>query len=139
MRGPIIKEYLTNATVAGGGATQTFRLKHDGRYARIFVKGTVDAGYASGALSVQLKPVAHFSDASSAVNWPLNTAGTSDYLVFPPNGLVSVTAGGAFSACIATAEDGDFGEYEITIRNTTENAAADPLDVTGVYLVSELT
>ena len=53
MRGPIIKEHLTNATVAGGGSKEYY-VKHDGRIMRVFVKGTVDAARASGAVTVTL-------------------------------------------------------------------------------------
>jgi len=136
MRGPIIKEHLTNATVAGAGSKEYY-VKHDGRIMRVFVKGTVDGTRASGAVTVTLLPVAHFSDGKPVVTWPTNTAGNSDYLVYPPNGTLSVTATGAFSGCILTTGDGDFSEYLVQIANTTQNGSGGNLDATGIYLVTE--
>lgn len=138
MRGPIIKEHLTNATI-GYNKPEEFYVKHDGRIMRVFVKGEISASIGSGGVTVTLLPVAHFSDSKPSVLWPQNSSPNSDYLVYPPNGSLTFTSGGSFSGCILTTEDGDFSEYFLQfVQNTKDGSTpAVELDVTNVYLVTE--
>jgi len=137
---PIIKEHLTNATLGAG--TSSYDTTADGRQrVRVFIKGTVDAAYASGALVCYLVPKYHFSDSGSYVNWPNNAAGRPDYFVYPNVsglGAVTISAAGDFSQAIYTSCSGQSSEYRVILDNATKNGGGTVLDVTNVYLVTEL-
>tara|TARA_R110000824_G_scaffold276621_1_gene465049 strand:- start:161 stop:754 length:594 start_codon:yes stop_codon:yes gene_type:complete len=137
---PIIKEHLTNATLGAGSSS--YDTAADGRQrVRMFIKGTVDATYASGALACYLVPKYHFSDSGSNVNWPNDSGGRPDYLVYPNAsglGALTISAAGDFSQAIFTSCSGQSSEYRVILDNATKNGGGTVLDVTNVYLVTEL-
>tara|TARA_R110000751_G_scaffold9157_3_gene35022 strand:+ start:132 stop:584 length:453 start_codon:yes stop_codon:yes gene_type:complete len=149
MNGPLIKEHVTNGTLAGVSTTY-YRVKTDGRdRIRVFVKGTIDATVASGAVDVWLTAVPHFSNLT--VNpaglqpWPTNLPGNdTDFFVYPQHASVpgyskqTFTSAGDFSGALFTSTDGKSAEYVVVVQNYTKNGAAANLNATAVYLVTEL-
>ena len=149
MNGPLIKEHITNGTLAGVSTTY-YRVKTDGRdRIRVFVKGTIDATVASGAVDVWLTAVPHFSNLT--VNpaglqpWPTNLPGNdTDFFVYPQHASVpgyskqTFTSAGDFSGALFTSTDGKSAEYVVAVQNSTVNGSAAALTATEVYLVTEL-
>ena len=137
---PIIKEHLTNGTVAGG-STVVYDFNADGRErVRVFVKGVVDATIASGAIVFYLVPLYHLDEVSNTT-WPNDSAGRPDYFVYPNAtslGTVSVNSAGAFSGAIYTTSDAHSGGYRLIVQNATQNGGGSNLDVTQSYISTEL-
>ncbi len=137
---PIIKEHLTNG-VAPYGDILTFDFNAEGRErVRVFVKGLVNAAYASGAMNFFLVPLNHISDATNSV-WPNNAAGKPDYFVYPNTnslGFVSINSAGAFSEAIYTTSSAHSAGYRLIVQGGTKDGAGNELDVTRLYILTEV-
>ena len=140
LHGPIIKEHLTNGTVAGG-STVVYDFNANGRErVRVFVKGVVDATIASGVIVFYLVPVYHLDEVSNTT-WPNDSAGRPDYFVYPNStslGTVSFNSAGAFSGAIYTTGDAHSGGYRLIVQNATQNGGGSNLDVTQSYISTEV-
>lgn len=128
MRGPIIKEHLTNSS-AGGGGFRTFNVKSDGRALRVFVKYT-QTGTAN--VTTTVKPLAHFSDAKAAIDFPEISSGQTDGVVVPDQGSVVTNTAADHSFAIFVASTFSASEYVVKIVPTS------PSSISGLYVVTEL-
>lgn len=130
MRGPIIQEHVTNFGVAAG-ETSTYNIKSDGRVLRAFVKfqatSTGTIGY-----TVSVKPVAHFSDEKVVVSWPVDSAGTTNYLIQPNGGSVTGTSSGTVTLPFYILDDGVSSEYQIAVTADADTT------ITRLYVLTEL-
>jgi hypothetical protein len=137
---PIIKEHLTNG-VAPYGETLVYNFNAEGRArVRVFVKGLVDAAYASGQVNFFLQPLNHISDATNSL-FPNDSAGRPDYFVYPnlaSVGLVSIGSAGAFSKAIYTTSDAHTAGYRLIVSGGTKDGAGNELDVTQIYISTEV-
>lgn len=140
LHGPIIKEHLTNGTVAGGSQV-FYDFNAEGRErVRVFVKGLVDATIASGAIVFYLVPLYHL-DETANTTWPNNAAGRPDYFVYPNTaslGIASHNSAGVFSKAIYTTSDAHSAGYRLIVQNGTQNGGGSALDVTQVYISTEV-
>ena len=126
MRGPIIVDHATNASLESGDSL-TFDVKADGRVLRVFFKYTAGGG---GSHRVTVVPLAHFSDGKKAIAWPEDSNGTTNYLVQPEQGAF-LGSGSQTGKAIYVLSDGASSEYRITITASTGG-------ISDLYLISEL-
>ena len=126
MRGPIIVEHATDASLASTESL-TYDVKADGRLLRVFFKYTAGGG---GSHRVTVQPLAHFSDGKVATAWPEDSASTTNYLVQPEQGSFLGT-GSQTGKAIYVLSDGASSEYRITITASTGGISA-------LHVVSEL-
>ena len=137
---PIIKEHLTNGT-APYGELVTYDFNAEGRERiRVFVKGVIDPTFASGSMTFFLVPLNHIS-VDSGVVWPNNSAGRPDYFVYPNTtalGIISVNSAGAFSKAIYTTSDAHSAGYRLIVQGGTKDGAGNELDVTRLYISTEV-
>ena len=140
LHGPIIKEHLTNG-VAPYGDILTYDFNAEGRgRVRVFVKGLVNAAYASGAMTFFLVPVYHL-DETANTTWPNNAAGKPDYFVYPNTstlGFISINSAGAFSEAIYTTSSAHSAGYRLIVQGATKDGAGNELDVTRLYISTEV-
>ena len=108
MRGPIIVEHVTNGTLGNNGSAAT----------------TYGVG---GKLRV-----AHFSDGDVAVSFPVDSAGTTNYLVQPNGGTVTTTTTGANNHALYVLDDGCSSEYDLEFTCDADTT------VSGLYILTEL-
>lgn len=129
MRGPIIEEHLTNVTIPNGGASNHY-VKSDGRllraYARYVQTGT------GGDVTFQVRQVAHFSNQTSAIAFPENSAGKTDGLVTPDDGKTTSNTAATHAKSVLVCNDGVVSEYIITISNDSG------ANITATYVLTEL-
>ena len=130
MRGPIIEEHVTNGTVVSAGAIDSIYVKSDGRALRVYAKALVTG---TAAVTLSVRPVAHFSDAKEAIDWPVISANNTDGIVAPDEGdhALSGSAGNK-EFCVMVAKTWTASEYKIDF------ATAAGASCTGVYVVTEL-
>ena len=137
---PIIKEHLTNGTLAGGSQV-FYDFNADGRErVRVFVKGVVDATIAAGNIQFYLVPLYHL-DETANTTWPNDSAGRPDYFVYPNTaslGIITANSAGAFSEAIYTTSDAHSGGYRLIVQNGTQDGGGSDLDVTQLYISTEL-
>lgn len=126
MRGPIIVEHATNASLAAS-LRLVYDVKTDGRVLHVFFKYTAGGG---GTHSVKVEPLAHFSDGKALMSWPEDSASTTNYLVQPEQGTISGT-GSVTGKAIYVLNDGVSSEYRITVEAGTGGLSA-------IYVLSEL-
>ena len=126
MRGPIIVEHATNASLASGESL-TFDVKADGRVLHVFFKYTAGGG---GSHRVTVLPIAHFSTGKQVTAWPEDSGSTTNYLVQPEQGSFLAT-GTQSGKAIYVLNDGASSEYRITITASTGG-------LTNLFLLSEL-
>lgn len=131
MRGPIIEEHLTSSS-AGGGGVRTFNVKSDGRALRVYVKYTQTG---TENVTTTVKPVAHFSDAKIAIDFPEISAGQTDGVVVPDQGTVVTNTAASHSFAIFVAETFSASEYEFTLATSGAGGGS---TVSGLFVVTEL-
>ena len=138
MRGPIIVEHVTNGSLGNNGSAATtygvggkLRVKADGRDLRVYIKCTAATAGTVGVTST-VKPVAHFSDGDVAVSFPVDSAGTTNYLVQPNGGTVTTTTTGANNHALYVLDDGCSSEYDLEFTCDADTT------VSGLYILTEL-
>jgi hypothetical protein len=129
MRGPIIVEHVTDGDLAAESSL-TYRVKSDGRDLRVFYKYSENAN--GGTHTFSVKPVAHFSNGDTAMSWPTDSAGTTNYLIQPDGGSSSSTATDVNSSMYVLS-DGTSSEYELKLA-----IAGGSGTLKDIYIVSEL-
>ena len=133
--GPIIKELVTNETLAtgtysatvsaGSGSTDgKYFIKSDGRAMRVFCKHSTSG---SPSVTVNVYPVGHFSDAKTRMTWPKNSSGNTDTF------LVKDDSEATSSGKLVLMVNGNmtFSEYEVELIVASASS-------TETYLVVEL-
>jgi len=140
LHGPIIKEHLTNGVLPYAD-TLVYNFNAEGRErVRVFVKGLVNAAYASGNITFFLQPLNHISDATNLL-FPNDSAGRPDYFVYPnlaSVGFISISSAGAFSEAIYTTSDAHSAGYRLIVSGGTKDGAGNELDVTRLYISTEV-
>ena len=138
MRGPIIVEHVTDGSLGNNGSAATtygvggkLRVKSDGRSLRVYVKCRASTSGTVGVTST-VKPVAHFSDLEVAMDWPTDSAGTTNYLIQPNGGTVTTTVTGVNLHSLFILGDGTASEYDIEFTCDADTT------VDRLYILTEL-
>ena len=129
MRGPIIVEHVTDGDLAAESSL-TYRVKSDGRDLRVYYKYAENAN--GGTHTFSIKPIAHFSNGDTAMSWPVDSAGTTNYLIQPDGGSKSSTSA-TVQDSMYVLSDGTSSEYELKLAITGGSGT-----LQDIYIVSEL-
>ena len=117
--GPIIKELVTDETLATGTYSATvsagsgskndkYFIKSDGRAMRVYCK---HATTGSPSVTVNVYPVGHFSDAKTRMTWPKNSSGNTDTFLVKDD--TEATSSGKLVLMVNA--NMTFSEYEIEL------------------------
>lgn len=133
MRGPIIVEHATNASLNANPAAAenlTFNVKADGRAIKAYFKFKIDSG-SSDNVTATVKPVAHFSNGKTVIDWPIIT--DTKGVVFPTTGTVTnSTASTSYQFAIMVGTVFGVSEYEVKLSTDTNALASE------IYILTEL-